>query len=156
MKFLLTCVILITITWTHAQATFTLEVSADTASIGELIEVKYILENGEGEFEVPDMEGLPVISGPNSASSFSIQNGRKSSSHSFSFILEPFNEGLIEIPGASYTQNGQTLTVDPVRIVVTKDPERGQLKQSYKSSSSPSSSSTSSSSPLYNREKRKF
>lgn len=148
MKSILTLITMTLITCAQAQTTFTLEVSADTAAVGELIEVKYILENGADHLEIPDLENLPVISGPNTSSSFMMQNGKTSSSITYSYILKPSEEGVIEIPGASYFSKGETLTVDPVRIIVKDGSNSGKVKQSAKS--------TSPQSPLQNREKRKF
>ncbi len=148
MKFLLIFITLTINTWVNAQTTFTLEVTADTASVGDLIEVKYVLENGSDQLELPALENLPVISGPNTSSSFMMQNGKTSSSMAYSFILRPEEEGVIEIPGASYTEKGETLTVDPVRIVIMESGHSDKVKQSAKSLSPTS--------PLQNREKRKF
>jgi hypothetical protein len=64
----------------QAQPSIKVEVSADTIPVGEIVEVTYTIENGDGEFEAPDFNGLPVISGPNTSSSFVYQNGKMSSS----------------------------------------------------------------------------
>jgi hypothetical protein len=65
-----------------AQPSIKVEVSADTILVGETVDITYTIENGEGSFSMPDMTGLPVISGPNSSSSFMYANGKMSSSQS--------------------------------------------------------------------------
>ena len=100
------------------QPTVKVEVSADTINPGELVEVTYTIENGEGRFEAPDFQNLPVVSGPNTSSSFMFQNGKKSSSQSYSFILKPVEEGKIVIPSAYFREKDHDLKIDPVEIVV--------------------------------------
>src|SRR5688500_19840364 len=78
-----------------AQVSIKVEVSADTIAAGETVEVIYSIDNGEGRFEPPDLTGLPLISGPNTSSSFMIQNGKKSSSQSYTYIFKPMEEGEI-------------------------------------------------------------
>ena len=102
----------------HSQPTVKVEVSADTVNPGQLVEVTYTIENGEGKFEAPDFSVLPVVSGPNTSSSFMIQNGKKSSSQSYSYILRPEEEGMLLIPEAYFREKGHELKIDPVQIVV--------------------------------------
>ncbi|MDQ3017452.1 MAG: BatD family protein [Bacteroidota bacterium] len=146
MKYLLIAFFSCILSQVSAQATFTVEVSSDTVAVGELVEIKYTIENGEGRMEAPDMDQLPIVSGPNSSSSFMIQNGKKSSAMSYSYILKPMKEEVIEIPGASYIENGETMTIDPIQIVVMGDTSAPPVKQSYKAQPT----------PTRNREKRKF
>lgn len=94
------------------------EVSADTIEIGKTVEIKYTIENGDGKFLLPSLDSLPVLSGPNSSSSFMYQNGEQSYSQSYSFVLLGLEEGKLLIPGASYVSNADKLAIDPVEIVV--------------------------------------
>jgi hypothetical protein len=107
-----------------SQATFKVEVSADTIPPGELVQVTYTIENGEGHFEAPDFRDLPLVSGPNTSSSFMIQNGKKSSSQSYSFILRGESEGKIVIPTATFHNKDHELKIDPVEIVVSSEPDK--------------------------------
>ena len=100
------------------QPTVKVEVSADTINPGELVEVTYTIENGEGRFEQPDLQNLPVVSGPNVSSSFMIQNGKKSSSQSYSYVLRGGEEGKIVIPEAYFRIKDHDQKIDPVEIVV--------------------------------------
>ena len=102
-----------------SQASVKVEVSADTIAVGQQVQVTYTVENGDGDFNLPDMNDLPVISGPNSSSSFLYQNGKMTSSQSYSFWLQPTGAGKLTIPGASYGTGNEKLTIDPVEIVVS-------------------------------------
>lgn len=106
-----------------SQAVIKVEVSADTVSPGETVKVIYTIENGEGKFVAPDISGLPVISGPNISSSLMIQNGQKNSTHSYTYVFMPEQEGDLHIPEASYRENGINQSIEPVRITVTSTPK---------------------------------
>ncbi len=102
----------------HGQPIIKVEVSSDTVSIGEEVVITYTIENGEGGFEIPDMLDLPVISGPNSSSSFVYQNGIMSSNQSYSFTLRPIEEGKLIIPKTSYQTKKEILVIQPVEVIV--------------------------------------
>ena len=118
MKFLFTTTLLYLTTLLTGQATVKVEVSADTINPGDLVQVTYTLENGEGHFEAPDFTNLPLVSGPNVSSSFMIQNGHKSSSQSYSFVLKGGEEGKIVIPEAYFREKDHDQKIDPVEIVI--------------------------------------
>jgi len=129
-----------------SQPLVKVEVSADTIAAGEIVEVTYTIENGEGKFVMPDLKGLPLVSGPNSSSSVIYQNGKMSSSQSYSFSLLPQEEGELQVPGTTYVTKADSVTIQPVKIVVGA----GISKPSSITLNPESSSSRST------REKRKF
>jgi hypothetical protein len=122
MKFIITFILAGIAQIVFSQAAIKVEVSADTVSPGELVKVTYTIENGEGKFNAPEISGLPLVSGPNISSSFMIQNGQKSSSQSYTYVFMPDQEGDIIIPEASYQENGENQSIEPVRITVTSKP----------------------------------
>ncbi len=128
----------------YAQPSVTVNVSADTVRPGEIIEITYTVENGQGRLALPDMSGLPVVSGPNSSSSFIYQGGVTRSTQSYSFQLLAREEGKIEIPATKYTDKDQVLEIKGVTITVSANGAK---------STSPSTSATP---PPVQREKRKF
>ena len=130
----------------YCQPLVKVEVSSDTIAPGEVVEVTYTIENGEGKFIMPDLNGLPVVSGPNSSSSFMYQNGKMSSFQSYSFSLLPREEGVLEVPGTTYASKTENLTIQPVRIVIGEGASRPSKLTVVPET--PSSKST--------REKRKF
>ncbi|MDZ4748585.1 MAG: BatD family protein [Saprospiraceae bacterium] len=139
-------VLLLTITVYGQQPVVKVEVSSDTVSIGERVEVTYTIENGEGKLNMPDMSKLPVISGPNTSSSFMYQNGKMSSNQSYSFTLMAMEAGTLIVPKATYQTGEEKLTIRPVEVVVLATPGS---PSSSRSASEKSSSTTT-------REKRKF
>jgi hypothetical protein len=114
----------------QAQPSVKVEVSADTVALGEVVEVTYTIENGDGKFVAPDFGNLPVISGPNTSSSYIYQNGKMSSSQSFAYLLRPTEEGKLKIPEASYKDKSQTLTIESVEVVVNRYGQKSTVKKS--------------------------
>ena len=122
------------------------EVSSDTIAVGELVEVTYAIENAEGQFNMPDLKGLPIVSGPNSSSSFMYQNGKMSSYQSYSFSLLASEEGILLIPKTTYVVDKEITSIEPVTIVVGNGATKSLPGKTP--AETPSSRST--------REKRKF
>ena len=118
MKSLMTIVLICTAVIMHGQANIKVEVSADTVAAGEIVEVSYTIENGDGRFEMPEFEGVPLVSGPNTSSSFTIINGEKSSSQTYSFFFRA-TENHIQIPEARYHEGDQVQVIEPVTIIVS-------------------------------------
>lgn len=131
---------------TEAQPAVKVEVSSDTIAVGQTVQVTYTIENGEGNFIMPDMSDLPVISGPNSSSSFMYQNGKMSSNQSYSFTLLAMEPGKLVIPETSYKTGNEVLAINPVEIIVSKGD--AQSVSPSKSKETTGSKTT--------REKRKF
>jgi hypothetical protein len=131
--------------WLQAQPVITVEVSADTVFIGETVDVTYTIEGGEGDFLLPDLSDLPVVSGPNSSSSFIYQNGKMSSSQSYSFTMLAIEAGKLTVPGTSYQTNKEKMAVHAVDIIVMTEPTSPSSKMK---TDSPAIKTT--------REKRKF
>ena len=129
-----------------AQPVVKVEVSADTIKVGEMVEVTYTIENGEGKFNMPDMNDLPVISGPNSSSSFVYQNGKTSSNQSYSFTLLAVEEGNIVVPATTYQMGGENQIIEAVKIVVLASD----------SAATPSKNNAASSGSKATREKKKI
>ena len=104
------------------SASFTVEVSTDTLLMGNLLEVRYSVENAKGDFESPDFEGFDLVSGPNVSSRFSMINGKTSQQASYTYYLSPVSTGVIEIAPARITSDGMTMETTTVQIVVLENP----------------------------------
>ena len=130
MKLFSTIIIILAGSCLCAQPSIKVEVSADTIPVGEIVEVTYTIENGDGEFEAPDFGDLPVISGPNTSSSFVYQNGKMSSSQSYTYIFRPIEEGKMIIPEARYKSKNDSMKIAPVEVVVNKYGQRSKAKKS--------------------------
>ena len=146
MKHLLVLPMMMLTMWMHAQPMVKVEVNPDTVALGQTVEVTYTIENGEGKFIMPDMSQLPLISGPNSSSSYMYQNGKMSSTQSYSFVLLATDEGKIKVPGTTYQTGKDILDIKPVEIIVLGE---GDKRSSSKSKTEDTTSKTT-------REKRKF
>lgn len=130
----------------QGQPVVKVEVSADTIAPGQTVKVSYTIENGQGDFQIPEVSGLPLVSGPNTSSNFVYQNGKMSSSQSYSFLFRPVEEGLMVIPGTTYVTGQEVMDIQPVEIVVLASSSATGMPKSIHPSS-PSKPS---------REKRKF
>jgi hypothetical protein len=129
-----------------AQPVVKVEVSSDTIEVGATVDVTYTIENGEGNFIMPDMDHLPLISGPNSSSSFIYQNGKMSSNQSYSFTLLAMEEGKLIIPKTVYKTGKTEMAINAVEIMV--------LNEKYKQA--PPNKNQENTKPTTTREKRKF
>ncbi|MFQ5445983.1 MAG: BatD family protein [Saprospiraceae bacterium] len=109
---------------------FTVEVSTDSILMGNYFEVKFILENANGQnFEAPDFsENFNVKSGPNFSSSFSIVNGEMTQSQTITYYLEPRDIGSYYILPASVKAGDEVLETAPIEVLVVPNPDG--IKQS--------------------------
>lgn len=98
------------------------EVSSDTILLGNYFEVKFILQNVDGEFIAPQFPGLKIIAGPNRASSYSYINGTINQSSSYVYYLKPELEGdYIIDPAILKTSDGE-LKTPQLKIFVASNP----------------------------------
>lgn len=108
----------------QSAANFTATVSTDSVLMDNFFEVKFSLENGQGEnFEPPAFSDFLVVGGPNQSSSFSMINGAVNQSMTFSFFLQPKEIGKYYIPPASIKVGGKILETDPITIWVLPNPD---------------------------------
>lgn len=146
MKQILSSILLFIGLWAYGQPSVKVEVSKDTIGVGEIVELTYTIENGQGRFEPPDLTQLPVISGPNTSSSMLYQNGKMSASQSYSYVIRPEAPGVLHVPQARYRDQKEVIDIESIDIVVTK-----YIRPSTSKSSPPDTKSSPS-----KREKRKF
>lgn len=106
------------------EAKFTVEVSADSILMGNYFQVTFSIENGNAKnFEAPNFQGFAIVGGPNQSSSISIVNGVSSQSMSYTYYLEPQEEGLFYIEPANVEIDGLILETLPIAIKVAPNPE---------------------------------
>ncbi|MCF8244100.1 MAG: BatD family protein [Saprospiraceae bacterium] len=112
------------------SAKFTVTVSTDSILMDNYFEVKFTLENADGQnFEAPDFnEHFHVISGPNFSTSMSIVNGRMAQSMTITYYVEPKEIGLFYILPASVQTEDKILETSPLEILVVPNPDG--IKQS--------------------------
>ncbi|MCB0521562.1 MAG: BatD family protein [Lewinellaceae bacterium] len=117
---------------------FTVEVSTDSILMGNNFEVKFILENANGnDFEAPDFsDHFNVVSGPNFSSSFSMVNGTMTQSQTITYYLEPRDIGAYYILPASVNTGDKILETVPLEVLVVPNPDG--IKQSPPNRKQPS------------------
>ncbi len=104
---------------------FTVTVSTDSILMDNYFEVKFTLENADGQnFEAPDFsQHFKVISGPNFSTSMNIVNGDISRKMTITYFVEPKETGLFYILPASVQAADKVLETSPLEVVVVPNPD---------------------------------
>lgn len=106
------------------DANFSVEVSSDSILYGNYFKVTFTIENGKAiNFQAPNFENFTIVSGPNQSSSISIVNGERSQSSSYTYYVEPKEEGLLFIEPASVELDGEAKETEPVSVMVLPNPD---------------------------------
>ncbi|MBK9015067.1 MAG: BatD family protein [Saprospiraceae bacterium] len=106
-------------------AKFTVTVSTDSILMDNTFEVKFVLENANGQnFEAPDFsDHFNVVSGPNFSTSMSMVNGNISQSMTITYYLEPKEVGMFYILPASVNTDDKVLETAPLEVMVVPNPD---------------------------------
>lgn len=108
----------------HSQELqFNVSVSNDTLLLGNYLEVKFEIKNGSGKFLPPDFSGWKLVSGPNTASSYSFMNGQVSQTSSYTYYLEAPSDGEFIIESGNLQTEEKNYKTPPVKIIVFQNPE---------------------------------
>lgn len=95
-------------------------------SLGETFTLMYTLDAQGSGFRGPNIQGLVMLSGPNTSTSSSIRmvNGRTTMSiaYTFTYLLQATREGNFDIPAASVNVNGKQITSNALSVRVVKNP----------------------------------
>ncbi len=108
-----------------AQVNFSAAATPRVVSVGESLTVNFELEGAQGNDFTPPPElssaallkGFTVLNGPSIGRSFTIVNGKSSSSERYSYELLADREGSSTIGSASIAVGGTTYRTDPFKIV---------------------------------------
>ncbi len=114
------------------QGEFKVEVSNDTVLAGNNIIVKYEIVNTNGDFVAPEFNDFDIVSGPVFSSVLKIVNGETTQKSSYSYYLEPKNEGELYIEPAYLYTEGDTLETAPSKIIVLPNPEGVKVEPEMK------------------------
>lgn len=116
---------------------FSVQVSTDSILMGNFFEVKFTLENANGQnFEAPHFnDHFNVVSGPNFSTSMNIVNGNMTQSMTITYYLEPRDIGSYYIQPASVEASGKVLETSPLEVLVVPNPDGIQQNPSRKSDS---------------------
>ncbi len=104
-----------------AQKSILVEISSDSVSVESLITIKYSLLNFQGQFEAPDFSDFQLRGGPSVSTQMQFVNGNMSSSQSYSYRIQPRDQGLYYIGPAYITCEGKTWESAPIAIDVFSD-----------------------------------
>ncbi|MFH1159696.1 MAG: BatD family protein [bacterium] len=103
------------------QIQFTVSVKP-VVSVGETFALTYTLDAQGVNFKGPRINGLDVISGPNTSTTSSIRsiNGRTSMSitYTYTYLLQAVKEGIFGITPASVAVEGKVYQSDPATVKV--------------------------------------
>lgn len=107
----------------NSAQTFDMTISADSILAGNILHITYKANNVSGQFEGPKLEGLQIVSGPNTANLVTMTNGKmiKKSEYSYSVLLKEEGEYVIE-PAFLRTASEDYETA-AMNIVVLPNPE---------------------------------
>ena len=132
---------------TFASADVTVKLQAPRqAIIGQRIRVSYVVNTQDvDDIQVGDFEGFNVLFGPStsSQSSFSMVNGKttQTSSITFTYMLEPAEEGTFTIPAATIVCGGKKYQSDTANIEILQGDADDNVSQGTNHQSQQSSSS---------------
>jgi BatD DUF11 like domain len=133
MRPFLCSLILLVSSFLSGQTSFFAVTDAEKIRPGNLVEVSFILKNGEGEdFISPDFSNdFYILSGLNRGLSTVIQNGQMQREMSFSYTLQPKRNGKITIRPARIKVKGKTLKSNSLTILVTSDGKQENNDQNF-------------------------
>ncbi len=102
---------------------FKQELSYDTVYMGNALQIKYSIQNANGDFQAPDFDGFVIVSGPNVSSQFSMINGAVTQSASYSYFLQPQTTGLYTLAPAVLANGDNQWSTEAIDITVLANPE---------------------------------
>ena len=100
--------------------------SKAVVAVGETFTLIYTLNAQGSSFRGPNIQGIDMLSGPNTSTSSSIRmiNGSTSMSitYTYTYLLQANREGTYNIPAAAVTVNGKQVNSNTLSIKVIKNP----------------------------------
>ena len=116
---------------------FTAEVSSNSVSVGEQIQVTFTLNTaGASGFRAPSFKDFNVLLGPNQGQQTQIINGVVSQSITFTYLIQAIKEGTFKIGSAEITVGKNKLMTNPISISVSGNQNQGGQAQNKSSDNS--------------------
>lgn len=133
MRLFLCNLILLVNGFLYGQTSFFAVADTENVRPGNLVEVSFILKNGEGEdFISPDFStDFYILSGPNRGLSTVIQNGQMQRELSFSYTLQPKRNGKLIINPARIKVRGKILKSNTLVILVASNETQENNEQDF-------------------------
>ena len=119
-----------------AQSTEVMIKVRDTVSVGVPFTLDIELKNIQGTFKTPDFNGLKMVGGPNTSSSFTMINGETSSKTKYSYYLMAESVGDYTIFLNEMPTDSETITFEEIKITAVEESRNDStLIKQFKSSS---------------------
>ncbi|MCI0448038.1 BatD family protein, partial [bacterium] len=114
-----------------AQSTLSASVDKDQVAFGDYFQLTFTFEGAQGgkNLRPPAFNNFMVLSGPNQSTRMQIINGAVSSSISYTYILQPRDEGKFTIGSASIEAEGKKYQSQPITIEVVKGTAQPRSKR---------------------------
>lgn len=104
------------------EITFTVRTNHDSIGLNDYLRVTFEFENVQiRNFQGPLIEGMTLVSGPNTSFSTSIMNGQMSSKSSFEYLYRPNATGVYQIPAVDYEAASGRFQSEPRYVYVLAD-----------------------------------
>jgi len=103
-----------------SQVIFEAKVSKEHLGINERLRVDFEMNQDGDNFIPPSFKGFRVLGSPNQSISNSWINGKRSYSKTFSYFIEPQQQGRLTIEQASIEVAGKIYKTTPVQVRVTE------------------------------------
>lgn len=98
--------------------------SYDTVYAGNMLAVRYSMENWQADLTEPDFGKFEFVGGPQITSSTSYMGGQRTSSKSITFYLKPPEEpGVYKLPQQTFRGEGKEAVASEKSITVMINPE---------------------------------
>ncbi|TDQ28425.1 BatD family protein [Tenacibaculum caenipelagi] len=109
----------ITIAISAQEAALTATVSKNKLGVNQRLRIEFsINKQGADNFKAPNFTNFKIVGGPSQSVSQSWINGKVSFNQSYTYILQPKRKGEFNIPSASIEVDGETLTSNPIKVIV--------------------------------------
>ncbi|MBK6782523.1 MAG: BatD family protein [Saprospiraceae bacterium] len=107
----------------------------DTVSVGVPFILEIELKNIQGTFKTPDFNGLKMVGGPNTSSSFTMINGETTSKTKYSYYLMAESEGEYTVFIHELPSDDENIKFEEIRITALETAQNdSSIIKKYKSS----------------------
>lgn len=129
------CFLLWNTNFIFAQKTEVVIKVKDTVSVGTPFTLEIELKNIQGTFKTPEFQGLRIVGGPNTSSSFTMINGETTSKTSYTYFLMAEDTGTYPIILHDMETSGEVLSFEEIMVTAVSS-ARGdsQMIKYYESS----------------------
>lgn len=120
-----TVVMLFVCCWSQGRAQeVAVQVSYDTVYLGNILAIRFSMENWRGDMVEPDFGDFTVAGGPQISSSMTYSGGERKSSKTIIFHLAPPEiPGIYQLPSITFKGEDSEFSTPEIPIVVKENPD---------------------------------